>query len=285
MVGLVYAKEAIVPDLLIRDGEIQYSKPIARNVLRDTRISFGARGLFIFLWDLPSTWKPNVKHLSQMGPEGKEAIRSRLRELQDVGAIRFEAIQHEDGKLHGKRWILVNPQKWARLRHLKSSDGKQETSVGEIRESENPGIGELDTKGLQVNGSAIDEAEPYPQKQRHTQHAASAAIKRRRLRENRIITWTPDDERLADALEKQYSEQVIKAAAASIANPLPGLVQAELLRQTKAKEATAALEQIEQHSSKNLVNEMRSDPDAVETGKRLLLKARQAKVRRRTDAS
>ena len=125
-------------DYLIRDGEIEFCKPISRASLRDGRLSFGARGLFAFLWDLPVGWRPNVGHLSKMGPDGKDAIRSRLRELENVGAIRIEPIQSDDGKLHGRRWILVNPQKWARISSLTSSGSESATEVREFRDSEIP---------------------------------------------------------------------------------------------------------------------------------------------------
>ena len=93
-------------DYLVREGETEFSKPIARAVLRDGRLTFGARGLFTFLWDLPHGWRPNVEHLSKMGPEGKDAVRTKLRELQSVGAMRIEPIQDGKGRLSGKRWVL-----------------------------------------------------------------------------------------------------------------------------------------------------------------------------------
>lgn len=142
--GHAFVLEAIVDDYLIREGEIEFSKPIARAVLRDRRLSFGARGLFIFVWDLPAGWRPNIGHLSRMGPERKDAIRSRLRELQNVGAIRFEPIQSDDGKLRGTRWILVNPQKWARISPLKSSGSEPATEDRKIRESVGQTLGDPD---------------------------------------------------------------------------------------------------------------------------------------------
>lgn len=274
-------------DFLIREGEIEFSKPIARAVLRDRRLSFGARGLFIFLWDLPAGWRPNIGHLSRMGPERKDAIRSRLRELQNVGAIRFEPIQSDDGKLHGKRWILVNPQKWARISPLAtSSDSEPATEVWEIRESVSQTFGDPDAKGLQFHGSAIHEAELPPQQQWHKEDTASAAaIKRRRVRASGIITWDVDDESLAGSLEREYSEESIKVAIAAIDNPVPGIVQAELLRQVKAKRAAAALNKIHQQSSSEFISEMMADPDAVQAGECFLQKTRKAKARRRTHAS
>lgn len=94
-------------DLLVREGEIEFSKPIARAVLRDRRLTFGARGLFVFLWDLPKGWRPNVEHLSRMGPKGKDAIRTKLKELQSVGAMRIEAIKGADG--NGRPPVLQLP--------------------------------------------------------------------------------------------------------------------------------------------------------------------------------
>jgi hypothetical protein len=283
--GHAFVLEAIVDDYLIREGEIEFSKPIARAVLRDRRLSFGARGLFIFVWDLPAGWRPNIGHLSRMGPERKDAIRSRLRELQNVGAIRFEPIQSDDGKLRGTRWILVNPQKWARISPLKSSGSEPATEDRKIRESVGQTLGDPDAKGLQFHGSAI-EAELPPQQQRQKGCTASAAvIKRLRIRASGIITWNVDDELLADSLEKEYSEELIKVAVAAIDNPLPGIVQAELLRQVKAKRAAAALNKIHQQSSSEFISEMGADPDAVQAGECFLRKTREAKARRRTHAS
>lgn len=279
--GHAFVRGVIVDDFLIREGEIEFCKPIARAVLRDRRLSFGARGLFIFLWDLPVGWRPNVGHLSQMGPERKDAIRSRLRELENVGAIRIEPIKSDDGKLHGRRWILLNPQKWARISSLTSSSSEPATEVREIRESVSKTFGDPGAKGLLFHGSAIDEAEPPPQRKWQKEGGASAAaIKRRRVRESGIITWTVDDELLADALEREYSEELIKAAVATIDKPLPGIVQAELLRQVNAKHAAAALDKIQQRSSSEFISEMRADPDAVEAGECFLQKTREAKARR-----
>lgn len=43
-------------DSLVREGKVSYAKPIHRALLRDARLSFGARGLFAFIWDLPRNW-------------------------------------------------------------------------------------------------------------------------------------------------------------------------------------------------------------------------------------
>jgi len=119
-------------DYIEREGEIRYSRPIARALLRDLRLSWGAKGIFAFLWDCPKNWSPNVDHLSKMGPAGRDATRARLRELEAVGAMRREPEFGSNGKLKGSRWILRAPNLWAHEAPL----GVPEKRV--FRPSENP---------------------------------------------------------------------------------------------------------------------------------------------------
>lgn len=117
---------------LQRDGEFDFAKPQFRALLRDGRLSFAARGLFQFLWDLPRGWRPNRAHLVKMSGAGKDALARLRRELEAVGGIRIEAIRlttHEAearnaanpdrprpfraGQVVGTRWVLRSPHLWA----------------------------------------------------------------------------------------------------------------------------------------------------------------------------
>src|ERR1035437_6926487 len=90
-----------------REGLIAFSVPFPRALFRDSRLTFGGRGLFAFLWDLPEGWVLRLGHLVTMGPEGRDALRARLRELEHVGAVRIEAIRADGGRVAGKRWVLI----------------------------------------------------------------------------------------------------------------------------------------------------------------------------------
>lgn len=107
---------------IVHEGRISWSVPIHRAALRDARLSWGARGLFAFLWDLPSNWRPNVAHLVGMGPEGRDSVRARIGELEKLGALRREPIPASAGKLAGTRWIIVSPATWAKEASLRTSD-------------------------------------------------------------------------------------------------------------------------------------------------------------------
>lgn len=97
--------------------------PFHRAAIRDARLSWGARGLFGFLWDLPRGWRPNVVHLVSMGLEGRDAVRARLAELEAVGALRREPLQLPTGKFSGTRWVVVSPSIWAREAPLRGGEG------------------------------------------------------------------------------------------------------------------------------------------------------------------
>ena len=89
------------------------STPIHRAALRDDRLSWGARGLFAFLWDLPDGWQLCSRHLAQMGPEKKDAVLARLKELVQVRAIERVRRRSENGLLCGSTWLIYSPNIWA----------------------------------------------------------------------------------------------------------------------------------------------------------------------------
>ena len=107
-------------DEIVHEGRVSFSAPLHRAAMRDARLSWGARGLFAFLWDLPSNWRPNAAHLVGMGRDGRYAVRARLGELEAIGALRREPIQGDKGRLAGMRWVVVSPTCWAREAPLRS---------------------------------------------------------------------------------------------------------------------------------------------------------------------
>lgn len=138
-----------------REGEVNYSKPLARALLRDSRLSFGARGLFAYLWDLPSGWRTNSAHLSTVSPLGRDGVRTLIKELEKVGAMRLEVIRDVHGRMAGKRWVLVSPVGWAIESPLSVVKNDNSTEGRDFRLSEKPTVGESNTKVHQSKGSSI----------------------------------------------------------------------------------------------------------------------------------
>jgi hypothetical protein len=267
---------------IVREGEIDFAKPLPRALLRDSRLSFGARGLFAFLWDLPNGWSPCLEHLVKMTPEGRDAIRARLGELQRVGAIRIEAKREDEdgntlprGQISGRRWVLASPARWAIEAPL--------SVKGKIQLSENPIVGESPSKVLQGSKVLQEEAAAPRAHARGTDSAAASKgsnAKRQHPDRSRlgIECWYPSEDQEADAIVAAHDSDAITAAVTIIrqqlngagkrTSPVPALVLAELERQQRERDAAVRRAQEDAELRVRAISEI--DPAAQAKGQQLL---------------
>ena len=228
------------------EGREPFRAQIPRSVLRDQRLTFGARGLFAFLWDLPGGWEIRLAHLAALGPEGRDAVRARLRELERVGAIRIEEQRRDNGTISGKAWIMITPDRWAVESPLSSAKKYKEIKLNsDIPTSAYSDFGDPDAKVLQEAKVLQKEAAAPRAPARGTADAAASIIETKRrhpLRTpNGIECWYSAEDASADAIETSAAPEQIAAAVAAIrarpnsagkpTSPVPPLVKTELERQ------------------------------------------------------
>ncbi|WP_316762583.1 helix-turn-helix domain-containing protein [Streptomyces herbicida] len=72
---------------------------IANGLFRDPRISFKAKGIFGFISTHRAGWHVTVADLVRAGPDGRDAVRGGLGELQRHGYLIREQLRHDDGTL------------------------------------------------------------------------------------------------------------------------------------------------------------------------------------------
>lgn len=76
---------------------------LSNDIIADERLSFRARGVLIWLLSKPDDWRTRADSIAaQSSKEGRDAIRSALRELADLGYLVREKIQNELGQ-----WITI----------------------------------------------------------------------------------------------------------------------------------------------------------------------------------
>ena len=204
----------------MNEGRIEFvsfprNVAVARSVLRDARLSFGARGLFVFLADLPEGWIIRLNHLAKISPSGKDAIRSLLRELEVVKAIKLVRDRILNGKFNGWRWLIYGPDKWAQEAPLtprvKAENGKPDSGETAIGQFENGNSEAKDLPSITVASSA-------------------ETARKFEIVEPGIWIWTEDDRRVANGLiEKMEPEKLLAAIAAARKNgdPLPKRIERE----------------------------------------------------------
>lgn len=191
---------------ILRHGEeTAFSKPIKRALLRDNRISYGARGLFAMLWDFPTDWVFHANHIVRMSPHGMTQLKSYIKELRNIGAIEIRRNQltlseaeslnelennnYKVGQIIGSKWILNNPDLWAIETNLTESFNEDNTNPPrgrfstsrETQQSVKPAVGKPTTKGLKEQGLEIKEPPPqrnlvYPHKLKTEEHASADTL-------------------------------------------------------------------------------------------------------------
>jgi hypothetical protein len=72
---------------------------IANSTLEDERLSFRARGILAWLLAKPDGWSVNSTTIAEHGTEGREAVRTALRELEEFGYMVREKVRCDIGQI------------------------------------------------------------------------------------------------------------------------------------------------------------------------------------------
>lgn len=81
---------------------------ISNHWLRDNRLSFKARGLLAYIESHTPEWNISVHWLAAQNPEGKEALRSAIAELELYGYLKREQ-ENVEGRFGEVTWTTQEP--------------------------------------------------------------------------------------------------------------------------------------------------------------------------------
>lgn len=79
---------------------------VPKTTLDDEKLSWRAKGLLSYLIGKPMYWKVRVSDLINRSTDGQTAIRSALKELEDVGYAKLEKIQGPKGRIAEWVWKI-----------------------------------------------------------------------------------------------------------------------------------------------------------------------------------
>ncbi|WP_156888234.1 helix-turn-helix domain-containing protein [Microbacterium indicum] len=77
--------------------------------LRDARLSHKARGVLAELMTHRAGWKTSIEQIAAAGPDGVDAIRAAIRELENAGYLRREQRHDNDGRFAETDFLLQEP--------------------------------------------------------------------------------------------------------------------------------------------------------------------------------
>ena len=74
--------------------------------LRDPRLKLGAKGLLSLVLSLPEDWEYSIEGLAALGPEGKDAVRSAVKQLEAAGYITRQRSHDSGGQFSSSVYII-----------------------------------------------------------------------------------------------------------------------------------------------------------------------------------
>ena len=95
--------------MIIRSPRADRFLVIGNDVLRDKRLSFRARGILAYLLSMPDNWQTSSERIAAETTEGRDSIRTALRELQTAGYIHRRRYQDEAGKWRSELLVWDRP--------------------------------------------------------------------------------------------------------------------------------------------------------------------------------
>lgn len=125
---------------LIKKTNNNYTN-ISNVLARDKRLSWKARGIFLYMWSQADNWQFYVKEIASHSVDGERALTSGLKELETYGYLIRKHRIAKHGGFSGMDWILTDcPEKDSQHNPQNSTDdktaeksGKKEQNVSDTK--------------------------------------------------------------------------------------------------------------------------------------------------------
>lgn len=92
-------------------------------LLNDNNISLKAKGLFVFLQNMPSDWSASRSKIMDHLKEGEDSIASAIKELKNHGYLTISMIKNDNGKFDGCNYSLNGSGERRSKKNTKDGNG------------------------------------------------------------------------------------------------------------------------------------------------------------------
>lgn len=134
---------------------------IRNDVLRDSRLSFRARGLLASILSRPDNWTARVTQLMNEGKEGREAIRSALDELKAHGYLVVKQYRNDKGQFVTDQVVYDTPTENGTPLTGNPYTGNRQTDSWDVLEESRRTTEKKKRKEETINNSCSTEVERH----------------------------------------------------------------------------------------------------------------------------
>lgn len=92
-----------------RSARVRFFTTLGNEVLRDSRLSFCARGILAYLLSQPDGKRDDIRTLAQRTPEGRERVASAMRELEKHGYLMRTKKRTPEGQIYTEVEVFDSP--------------------------------------------------------------------------------------------------------------------------------------------------------------------------------
>lgn len=128
----------------IRKFKSEHVTILSQDLSRDSRLSWKARGIFLYLWSQSDNWDFNAKEVATHAKDGRKALDSGLDELKKFGYLKRARKRNKLGRLGNSEWLLSDTpvKEWLEKSESPNSENREQVPP-------NSGFPNLDNPNLE----------------------------------------------------------------------------------------------------------------------------------------
>lgn len=110
---------------------------VNKNFINDESISWKAKGILLYLLSKPDDWRVYETDIVKHSTDGRDSVRSAIRELIKAGYIMREKVRNEKGRIVGSNYVVFEvPSKDGFSVNGESNNGKSNTTNNDLNNND-----------------------------------------------------------------------------------------------------------------------------------------------------
>ncbi len=140
---------------------------IKNEVLNDHRLSWGAKGLFAYLYSKPDDWDFSVERIKEASRDGKHSVIVGLRELEECGYLTRSRTKTGRMKYHLRYEPLAENQQMGIKKPLKKAKSQKKPLAENQQMAQEKGSTEPLAENQQMAETSHQKKKPFAENQQH----------------------------------------------------------------------------------------------------------------------